>query len=330
MDQRHLAGQLELPVLLGAHKHLGVSLGPLSLLQHASGGEHLRERVEVGTQEVHASVALEEFHKAATYGIPQLADTAHLHEARIAQLVLHSRRCEHAPLLEVVALHAAHEVGEGGVQSGHQIVQLGLELPPQCLLLVPLLARRVLLGGEEAAHQRGGGLAQDGLYVHMQLVPVLLQEGGDVVEDHAGVVLNAEVPQGVFALLGLGAQAVGVLRVLGEDLAQQAFVGPPGHVDLLVDHGKHARGLGLQQVQGGLVVHEGRAWDDDALFFVQGLLHAEYVLVEVELQFFVAEVDAELFEGVHLEVLETEDVQHADERGTGRPPLAQLHVDGVH
>ena len=38
------------------------------------------------------------------------------------------------------------------------------------------------------------------------------------------------------------------------------------------------------------------------------------MLVEVLLQLFVGVVDAELFKAVHHEVLETEDVNHADER----------------
>lgn len=42
------------------------------------------------------------------------------------------------------------------------------------------------------------------------------------------------------------------------------------------------------------------------------LLPGEYVLVEVELDLLVGDVDAQLLEGVLLEVLETEDVQDAD------------------
>lgn len=42
------------------------------------------------------------------------------------------------------------------------------------------------------------------------------------------------------------------------------------------------------------------------------LLPGEYVLIEVELNLFVSDVNAELLEGVALEVLEAEDVQDAD------------------
>lgn len=42
------------------------------------------------------------------------------------------------------------------------------------------------------------------------------------------------------------------------------------------------------------------------------LFPGEYVLVEVELDLLVGDVDAELLEGVLLEILKTKDVQDAD------------------
>ena len=54
------------------------------------------------------------------------------------------------------------------------------------------------------------------------------------------------------------------------------------------------------------------AWNVNTLGRIWRLLHFENV-VEVKLQFLVAEVDAQLLEAVHLEGLETEDIQHTDE-----------------
>jgi len=61
------------------------------------------------------------------------------------------------------------------------------------------------------------------------------------------------------------------------------------------------------------------------------LLEAENVFVEVELQLFVAKVDAQLLERVLLERLEPEDVQHPNDVGVARGGLRllQRHVDLV-
>jgi hypothetical protein len=55
------------------------------------------------------------------------------------------------------------------------------------------------------------------------------------------------------------------------------------------------------------------------------------VFVEVELQFFVAEVDAELLEAVLLKALEAEDVEHPNDVGVRLGGLRKLErrVDAV-
>ena len=68
----------------------------------------------------------------------------------------------------------------------------------------------------------------------------------------------------------------------------------------------------LDQVEAALVVLERDGLDVELLALVDLHLEHEDVLVEVVLKLLVREVDAELLEGVDLEALEPEDVQHTD------------------
>jgi len=64
------------------------------------------------------------------------------------------------------------------------------------------------------------------------------------------------------------------------------------------------------------------------------LFHGKHVLVELLLKFFICIVDAELFEGVFLEDLETEDIEQANEFYVLRVfcihLLADALVDSLH
>ena len=72
--------------------------------------------------------------------------------------------------------------------------------------------------------------------------------------------------------------------MLDHELGLEALIRALGHVDLLVDHGKDASGLELQQVQTRLVVREGDVLHGDTLAGVLVLFELEDVLVEVELR----------------------------------------------
>ena len=86
-----------------------------------------------------------------------------------------------------------------------------------------------------------------------------------------------------------------------------------GEESLLLEDGEQSHGL-LHELDGGLEVHaEVDHLPLDALAHVLLLLQHEHVVVEELLQLLVAEVDADLLEGVELEDLEAGDVQHADE-----------------
>ena len=71
-------------------------------------------------------------------------------------------------------------------------------------------------------------------------------------------------------------------------------------------------GLTVNHLHAGVVVCVGDVGRVHALLLVRRPLRLEHVLVEEELEFLVAVVDAKLFERINSEDLEPEDVQDAD------------------
>ena len=121
-------------------------------------------------------------------------------------------------------------------------------------------------------------------------------------------------------------------KMLSLQLGLEGLVGGLGVDGLLLEDGQDAHRL-LEELEAGGQVHpEVASHPDDALAHVLLLLQDEhgaeieiifcsftflslqYSLVEELLQLFVDKVDADLFEGVELEDLESCDVEDADER----------------
>mmetsp|Transcript_112857 Transcript_112857/g.320084 ORF Transcript_112857/g.320084 Transcript_112857/m.320084 type:complete len:301 (+) Transcript_112857:3479-4381(+) len=116
------------------------------------------------------------------------------------------------------------------------------------------------------------------------------------------------------ARLGLDLVEPAVALVLLDELVAESLVRPVGHQALLIEHREHARPLGLQQVHGVLVVGEVQRIPVDAFPLIELLLQLENEGVEELLKTLVREVDAELLEGVELEALEAENIEHAHEK----------------
>ena len=121
-------------------------------------------------------------------------------------------------------------------------------------------------------------------------------------------------------------------KMLSLQLGLEGLVGGLGVDGLLLEDGQDAHRL-LEELEAGGQVHpEVASHPDDAFAHVLLLLQDEhgaeieiifcsftflslqYSLVEELLQLFVDKVDADLFEGVELEDLESSDVEDADER----------------
>mmetsp|Transcript_9537 Transcript_9537/g.20903 ORF Transcript_9537/g.20903 Transcript_9537/m.20903 type:complete len:591 (-) Transcript_9537:776-2548(-) len=247
------------------------------------------------------------------------ADLHDLQHAAVAELLRHA-----LPVVEVrqvlrVGLDAPDEVGLRQVHDVHEAGELVLELGGDGVLFLLLrrAARLLLLGREhlrklpvllEEVGDEGVAAACHALDdVVAQLVLVLVEERVGAVLDGAGEVLDDE-PGG----LRLDLVEAPVALVLLHQLVAEALVGALRHDALLVEDREDSGRLGLQDVDGVRVVGEVEGVPGDALAGVKLLLELEDEGVEELLQPLVGEVDAELLEGVHLEALEAEDVQHPD------------------
>mmetsp|Transcript_9538 Transcript_9538/g.20916 ORF Transcript_9538/g.20916 Transcript_9538/m.20916 type:complete len:592 (-) Transcript_9538:776-2551(-) len=248
------------------------------------------------------------------------ADLHDLQHAAVAELLRHA-----LPVVEVrqvlrVGLDAPDEVGLRQVHDVHEAGELVLELGGDGVLFLLLrrAARLLLLGREhlrklpvllEEVGDEGVAAACHALDdVVAQLVLVLVEERVGAVLDGAGEVLDDE-PGG----LRLDLVEAPVALVLLHQLVAEALVGALRHDALLVEDREDSGRLGLQDVDGVRVVGEVEGVPGDALAGVKLLLELEDEGVEELLQPLVGEVDAELLEGVHLEALEAEDVEDADE-----------------
>ena len=115
-------------------------------------------------------------------------------------------------------------------------------------------------------------------------------------------------------LVALGSVEVRVLAMALAQLLCERLVGAFLERALLIEDMQDAHQLlVVNQVQAFLVVDEFDGFPLDALPLVLGLLRLEHVPVKLLLQPLVSVVDAQLLKGVHLEVLEPEDVEDAAE-----------------
>lgn len=96
------------------------------------------------------------------------------------------------------------------------------------------------------------------------------------------------------------------------EFVQECTVSPFRELGFLVNQSHDVERTNSDQVQSFLVVHELNVLPVDGLIVVLFLFQFEDVLHEELLQILVRIVDAELFERVRVEVLETEDVQDSD------------------
>ena len=139
----------------------------------------------------------------------------------------------------------------------------------------------------------------------MQLVRVLLQERFNIVDDLARVLGDGEVhagePRGLVHNLRIFEAAV--------DLSQQGGVSDTGHEALGVNQAEDTQRFLLNAVDDVLIVLPRDVVPGNAFAGVQTLLQREHVHVEVLLQFFVCEGDAELLERVQIKLFETVDVK---------------------
>eukprot|EP00968_Pinguiococcus_pyrenoidosus_P000506 scaffold31_cov263-Pinguiococcus_pyrenoidosus.AAC.12 len=244
-----------------------------------------------------AVVAREEVAVGKTEGEARLADLDSLEDAGVRELLNGHGNLEHVGLLLMVRLDASDIVRLAPIHDGHE------GLHP---------ARVRVLGREHLPGQRVRSRGHHVVHVPVQAVLVLLHEPQAGVLHVASIMLDGK---DVRALPTTRLLPVWIRGMLGG-----AFLNPPRiaalrQADLLVEKHHEAEGLLLDQVQNRLIVDEGDLGKADALRLVDTLLLLEGRPVEVLLQLLVREVDAELLEGVLLEDLEPEDVEHADKKG---------------
>mmetsp|Transcript_117351 Transcript_117351/g.328467 ORF Transcript_117351/g.328467 Transcript_117351/m.328467 type:complete len:590 (-) Transcript_117351:1125-2894(-) len=331
-EPRHAQGPVLLRHLVG--KHQGLDEGP-----HAVALEARRQEVP----EAHHDLL-----EGAAVGVAVVHDLDELHGAALDDLVQHQLALELVRPLLPVGLEAADVVQVAGAQRLEERLQV-----PGVLLRDALEQRRARGKGvlvAERLHQRVRRVADELLALREQPVVVLVQPAGGLVLDLPGVVLDDEAfverragsalpPAAAHFQLLQDVFAHGVLVRLVQDLLAEAPVRRLAHaihqvlavlverLEDLPDGGEHRRRVGQRQ-----------AGPRQALALVQLLLSTEYVLDEVLLEPLVREVDAELLEGVVLQVLEAVDVEDADVppallhllQDVRRPQLRERVIDPLH
>jgi len=115
------------------------------------------------------------------------------------------------------------------------------------------------------------------------------------------------------------------------ELVSEVLVRGLRDLALLIEKEENTSCLGLNQIDAILVVDILDLLELDALLDVELLLVLKDANVEELLQLFVAVVDAKLLKTVHLEVLETSDIEHTNEvlRAVERKALVDATHDPV-
>mmetsp|Transcript_5427 Transcript_5427/g.20538 ORF Transcript_5427/g.20538 Transcript_5427/m.20538 type:complete len:817 (+) Transcript_5427:34-2484(+) len=270
------------------------------------------------------------------YRVARAADPNGLEDALVAQLL------DHRPAVKLpwqalrIRFDAPHKVWARLPYACHQIRELLLKLRGHGVGLRPryptcgsrgLRAERAAVLLEAQPHESLGALAHALQNVRAKLVLVLGQKLVRSVFHRPCEVSNDEVvpPDQDFL-------EQTVHPILHCQLPTPRLMCAPSDIALLVEHRQDPRqlcrlaaaqpadarhplpppiaGTG-KQLDDGLVVREVLGIPLHALSGVERRLVLEYDLVEVLLQQLVREVDAELLEGVVLEELEAENVEHA-------------------
>mmetsp|Transcript_70091 Transcript_70091/g.194859 ORF Transcript_70091/g.194859 Transcript_70091/m.194859 type:complete len:609 (-) Transcript_70091:1456-3282(-) len=253
-----------------------------------------------------------------------VAGAAHLHhlqDTAVSQLLRHAFPVVQIGQVLRVRLDAPDEMRLRGIDDLHEGRQLVLELGRHGVFLLLSSSAHLLLGahsyvenlGElhvalEHRHDELHAACANAVHdIVRQLILVLVQESVGAIVDRPSEVLDDEPgwlrPDLVEAAVAL---------VLLDKFVAETLVGARWHSALLVEHRENTGALCLQEIHRVLIVGEVQRVPWDALALVDLLLELEDELVEELLETLVGEVDAQLLEGVHLEALETENVQDSD------------------
>jgi len=240
-----------------------------------------------------------------------------LQDTAISQLLGDSLPVVEVRQIQGIRLDAPDEVRLGGIDNIHETGQLILELAGHRVLLFLLSDLSFLrfqdllvldVGSKHGDNKRFGALAHARDKVIAELILILVQEGVCAIRYWPCEVLDHEPTRLRLDLIEASVALVGTNKLVTKPL-----VGASRHRALLAEDGKDARCLRLQDVDGILVVWEIQRIPRDALAIVELLLKLEDELVEKLLQALICEIDTKLFEGVHLEALETKDIKHTHE-----------------
>merc|ERR1719270_1859972 len=234
-------------------------------------------------------------------------------------LVHHKAGLHTSRLLVGVGHHATDEVGLGLVESGHQVVELALEVGGHGLAALALLTVLVLgslnrltwVVGEALDCQRVRSVLD---HLHDSVVEgilVLLKPASQVVGDGGGVVDNGKVRIRVRTGVRLGELGPLAKKVVHQLLAE-GLVGGLGEEGLLLEDGKEGHRL-LEHVNALLQVHpEVDVGPVQTLPYIFFLLEGEHVLVEELLELLVDVVNANLLKAVVVEDLEAGNIEHTN------------------
>mmetsp|Transcript_28912 Transcript_28912/g.84397 ORF Transcript_28912/g.84397 Transcript_28912/m.84397 type:complete len:283 (-) Transcript_28912:1343-2191(-) len=237
---------------------------------------------------------------------PSTANFDILREAEVLDLVQHELRVREVGSFRGVWLDAANVVRLALLQCGHELRDLALELGGNTGRSFRLLLLRTLVV-EEIPHQRHAGLGKGLDQVKEQGVQILLHKAFVLVDHVSSVVPHRECRVAMDAIK----HEVGVR---GNPLHRRGKLGFGSVLEhaCLVQHVEDSLGLCFDQVADRLVVEVFHLDPADALTEVLSLLSPQGERDEVLLQFFVAIVDAELLETVHLENFKPVNVQEAE------------------
>merc|ERR1719454_1634066 len=234
-------------------------------------------------------------------------------------LVHHEAGLDTSGDLVGVGHHTTDEVGVGLVESGHQVIELALEVGGHgfaTLALLPVLVlgslqglARVIL---EALDGQGVATILDQLNNGVvEGILVLLKPSSQVVGDGGGVVDDGKVRVGVGAGVGLG-ELGPLAQKVGHELLREGGIGGFWEERLLLKDGEEGHGL-LKHVNALLQIHtEVDVGPVQTFPDVHLLLEGEHVLVEELLQLLVDVVDANLLEAVVVEDFKAGDVKNTD------------------
>ena len=226
-------------------------------------------------------------------------------------------------LLDFVGDDATDKVRRSGSQSSHEFTERFLvgsrdSLGTTLLLLLTATTGAFFSwidpGSPGFLQEWKGSLLVKGSNGGIDWILVLFEPIVDVVTDSTGVVMEFEVrvtlTLGFWTWLG---ESVGLTHVILVKFVLEGGVGSFWEHTFFFEDGKDTHWF-FDQVEGGCQVHtEIDSGPVNTFLLVGFLFEDEHVVVEELLQFFVSEVDAQLFEGVKVENFETSNIQDTNE-----------------